>query len=214
MNDVSHRSEKPEWPGASTPSSDDPPVVCRPLVELRDQPPARSARSDLLSQWASRLEAQLSTESYGAPRVFDLFTLLAITLAFALLFSFLRLIEPLLLDRLPQATLSIGAFVTLTAIAQLALWGGKKPRVASLVAGPPIWILISLGFALQNPRTLANPFQLSGMLCLSIFGIPAGYLGGALVAGVFLLADIFRRHFMRQPPDEASNDDAIWNQDD
>ena len=70
--------------------------------------------------------------------------------------------------------------------------------------------------AQETVRALANPAVLLGMVCSSVLGIFAGYLGGAMVAGVFLLADVFRRQFVK-PADSVTlptNDDAIWDNED
>ncbi|MCR9295739.1 MAG: hypothetical protein NXI32_23725 [bacterium] len=188
----------------SNASSAEPPVVTRPGSQgkFSEQPFSE------FSQW---LEDTLGSESYGAPRVFDLFTLLAVTLAFALMFALLRLIEPLLLSDLPLVAISLGTFVTLIAIAQLALWGGNKPRLASVVAGPAIWFVIAMGLTARNPQNYLSIFAMLGLLGSSILGVLAGYLGGAVVAGVFLVADTFRKRFVnprRELP--ASNDDFIF----
>jgi hypothetical protein len=190
--------------GSGTDQSSEPPVVQSTKLK-----PDYAPLSEL-SKW---LEDNLGTESYGAPRVFDLYTLLAVTLAFALMFACLRLIEPLLLSSLPQVAIALGIFVTLIAIAQLALWGGNKPRLASIVAGPAIWFVIALGLTAQNPRQFLNPAAMAGLLCSSILGVFAGYLGGGMVAGVFLLADAFRKQFVKpsKEEDEPDNDDFIFD---
>lgn len=136
------------------------------------------------------------TEAYGAPRVFDLFTLLAITLAFALLFALLGLLAPAMDASASDLTLVISSFVTLIGVSQMWMFGSKNPRMASLVAGP-FALMIVMGI----PMFRYNNWELAffSALCFSIFfGSFAGYLGGAVVAGVFLLADKFRSKFMVQ----------------
>lgn len=189
-------------------NAEEPPIVSKQLGH-------DSGKVNHVTDFSQWLDDTLGSASYGAPRVFDLYTLLAVTLAFALLFAFLRLIEQLLLESLPLVAISIGVFVTLTAIAQLALWGGQKPRLASLVAGPVIWIMLFVGLAMQDPRRLLSVGSLAGCLCSAVLGIFFGYLGGAMVAGVFLLADVFRKQFLRESDtDIQSSDDAIWDPDD
>ena len=181
------------------------------MVDARIHPkrlPPTGLSTTGVMEW---LDEQLGQESYGAPRVFDLFTLLAVTLAFAILCALLRILEPLLFFPLAQAASSIGGFGALTAIAQLTLWGGKKPRLASLAAGPVIWLFISLMLSLQN-MALFHVAYLAGLVILSVLGIPTGYLAGALVAGVFLLADLFRKRFLKHELDENAQEynDSIW----
>lgn len=153
-----------------------------------------------LMQWASGL---LGAEGYGAPRVFDLFTLLAVTLAFAILFALLRLLEPMFKDDLPVITVALSIFVTFSAIAQMTLWHGERPRLASVASGPAIWMVIGLGSAIYFLR----PGLLLGTVCMSFLGVPVGYLSGALVAGVFMLADMFRTKFLGA--DQADQSDAV-----
>ncbi len=199
----------PDPPRYAKPDVEGDPPILDDLEARNPPPPGQSDPFRELFEW---LDETMGSESYGAPRVFDLYTLLAVTLAFAVIFAFLRLIEPALDTNIANVAIAIGIFSTLTAIAQLALWGGKKPRIASVVSGPPIWMLLWLSVLAANPRALMDPSNWIGMLCSSVLGIPAGYLGGALVAGVFLLADKFRQRFMSDPSDEsdAQNDDAIW----
>ncbi len=146
-------------------------------------------------------EGERATRSkvYGAPRIFDLFTLLAITLAFALLFAGMRLLSPVLADGTPTATISVSLFVTGIAIAQLALWNGKQPRLSSLVAGPILWwiLLATLGWLHGVEPSIA----IMAPLCSAPLGLACGYLGGAVVAGVFLVADALR--YRHQTPVES-----------
>lgn len=161
--------------------------------------------------WIDRV---LGTESYGAPRVFDLFTLLAVTLAFALLFALLRMAEPVFPGSLPSVAVAISVFVTGIAIAQMVLFGSKKPRIASLLAGPPVWFAIGVGFNLWSSRQWADPWVYVILLFAAVFlGLPSGYLGGAMVAGVFLLADFFRSKFLKPSANDtqSSNDDQIFS---
>ena len=197
----------PVQPGNSwSAAPEDPPVV---MHKVRQLPPPTSEMGDIVS-W---LDHTLGKESYGAPRVFDLFTLLAVTLAFATMFMALRWLAPAMNASLPACTMALGSFVTLTAIAQLALWNGEKPRLASVVAGPVVWMITAIGMLLPNPRVFLVPETLLGVICSSFIGIAAGYLAGAMVAGVFLLADAFRKRFLsgNSSAPEPENDDHIWN---
>lgn len=127
----------------------------------------------------------LREKTYGTPRVFDLFTLMAITLAFGLLFAFLKF-----LDSSAEVFLCINCFVTLVAIGQMVLFNGNSPRLASLVAGPIAMNLLLVGFGIWSER-----LALESVIYSLLLGIPAGYLAGGVVAGVFLLADELRRCF-------------------
>jgi hypothetical protein len=189
--------------------SREPPRVLPPL-EPDEYAPRSSSHSIRESrEW---LERVLGSESYGAPRVFDLFTLLAITLAFAMLMASLRLLQPLLLGELETLTTAIGLFVAGIAVFQMALLGGNNPRLASLLAGPVLLFVLTVSFSAGQPAKLLDPKLYVAALCSSVFlGLPAGYLGGAMVAGVFLIADFFRCRYLRQPERSGHvNDDDIF----
>ncbi len=150
-----------------------------------------------------------STKAYGAPRVFDLFTLLAITLFFAVLFALLGLLAPALDASASDLTFVISAFVTIVGFSQMWLFGSNNPRLASLVSGPVGFSLIS-----WTQMMISGRFRIEGIvvsLCVSIFLGPLfGYLGGAVVAGVFLVADKFRLQFMK--PSSAESRDASFDE--
>ncbi len=206
LNSTASKSPGSDYRLQST-ASIEPPVVLPPLPGYKKE----VADSNPFHDVEDLLERLLGKESYGAPRVFDLFTMLAITLAFALMFAFLRLIEPLLMGDLEIVAISLGTFVTGIAIFQLALWEGNKPRISSLVAGPVLIFGILFFVGLFSPSIGIDLPYVLATVCLSIFGIPAGYLGGAMVAGVFLVADVFRTNFLRTKTENISqNDDAIF----
>ncbi len=183
---------------AATPPVVDPPIVAHqspPLFETLD-----------INQW---FESRFGEDVYGAPRVFDLYTLLSVTVAFALLFTFLRFIEPLLMDSLPQVAISLGFFLTLIAIAQMILWGGDKPRAASISAGPVVWVIVGLGLFATSPSFRILFF----VLFTTPAGFFAGYVAGGLVAGVFLVADSLRKKFVRaQSATGQTAEEQIWGE--
>lgn len=190
----------------------EPPIVLPPLdVGVRETSQSYR-RLRTTSDWLDRV---LTSEGYGAPRVFDLFTLLAVTLAFALLFGSLQLLKPMLMGGEELLSIVIGVFVTGIAIFQMLLWGGKQPRAASLVAGPLLWFLISVVYGIVESKGEFSWLHLLMPLCSSVMGLLAGYLGGALVAGVFLIADFLRTRDGSQASvlPEADNDDAIFTKD-
>ena len=156
-----------------------------PIVVFADNSPSK------LAERLQRVARELNSEVYGTPRVFDLYTMMAVTLAFALLFGFIRLLKPILPDETQAASISISIYVTGIAIAQSALWGGRCPRRSSLVAGPLMWVAVSGSLAWwKGGLPLSVGLVLS--LCTAPLGLIAGYLAGAVVAGVFLVADALR----------------------
>lgn len=174
------------------------------------------ASMENFSQWVER---KLGKESYGAPRVFDLFTLLAITLAFAMLFTFMRLLSPLLGNNDGAVTIVISLFVSFIAIGQMLLCGGKRPRIASIATGPIAWQALGIGIAFwMIPKQEVSTFLVttfSFVTCSSTLGFFAGYLGGAAVAGVFLIADFLRKRYMQEAePKKDSSLETMWETDD
>lgn len=196
----------------NSPERSEPPLVLPPWAAEE-----HSANSDAhffreSGEWLDRV---LSEKTYGAPRVFDLFTLLAVTLAFAVLLGSLRLMQPVLAGNLAVMASSIGLFVAGLATFQAVLWQGIRPRLASLVAGPCLLFVLIIVFGIRQPQELLDWSRYVQAFCTAIsFGLPAGYLGGALVAGVFLIADAFRQRFMPPAQPQPANDDDIFKRDD
>lgn len=143
---------------------------------------------------------------YGAPRRFDLATLLSVSTASALLFGVLRL-----LGAGPWGFFLISAFLTWVALAQAVLYGGKRPRLASLWAGGAVGLVGACWLSQNNLpwqwSLLRGPWDffllLFGLVvscsCGFAFWAFLGYLAGALIAGVFLIADGIRRRLQRRP---------------
>lgn len=157
------------------------------------------------------IDEKLGSASYGAPRVFDIFTIFAVTLAFALLFTILKFLQPAMGMNLAPTVFGFSAFVTLTGVSQMLLWKGRKPRPASLIAGPIIWFVLGVGLVLFYGGPARLPAA-AGVICSMPVGIFAGYLAGALVAGVFLLADKFRQRFLPEnQAEEQQSSESIWD---
>lgn len=186
-------------------SDDEPPIVGQRTVAvagIRDP----GGWLEWFTDWT---EETLGSESYGAPRVFDLFTMLAITLAFALLFAFMKLLEPAFSASMPLVMFAISAFLVLTGLGQAIFWNGKKPRIASLATGPLNFAIVGVALLMLSSE-MRNPAMMIGLVCLSISGLPLGYLAGTVVAGVFLLADKFRQSYMPAETREVEPVD-IWS---
>ena len=124
---------------------------------------------------------------YSAPRRFDLATMFVVIIVYSCLLGLFVGV------RLPnQATFSVLGFLTAVAIAQPALFGGKMPRLASVIVGG---VALPLIFVLLNFLVMGAPlsYALMGCVCCLPLGISFGYLAGALVGGVFLIADWVRQ---------------------
>ncbi len=125
---------------------------------------------------------------YSAPRRFDLATLFVVMVVYACLLGiFVGM-------KLPDVTtISILGFMSVIAAAQPALFGGNRPRMASLVVGG---IALPVIFWLASPNIFE---RVSGRFILFVcasyipLGSILGYLTGTLVGGVFLVADMVRQ---------------------
>ena len=192
--------------------SDDPPVVARPLPPYSFH--ASHALEGVIQQWNVAANQRLkNVDVYGVPRVFDLFTLMAITLAFALLFALLKLISPAFNISATTLTVIISGYVTLIAMAQMFLYGGNNPRMASVVAGPFAMLAMCLAFWVpSNGLGIFVTLFLSMFLSI-FFGFFFGYLSGAVVAGVLLVADGFRgRSIMAMRPAIKTDRDVSFDE--
>lgn len=146
---------------------------------------------------------------YSVPRRYDLATLMAVTLAYALLFAAMRL-----WDASPAAVGVVSLFVTVVGLAQAVLFRGRHPRAASLIGGAVAWFLCGLLNVLMWRRTADTPaeYWITAAIGLAISSVcPAmvlGYLAGTLVAGVFLVADLIRKslRLIRRPKPAAPID--------
>ena len=144
------------------------------------------------------VEAEVVTEDqpeprvYSFPRRYDLATLFVVSLAFSILFGLLRLLSaPAVL------VLIVGAFFGWIAFAQAFLFGGTKPRLASVMAGAffcPSVLVIAVGISVLlegNPRELL--FALCSLPSLALLGVAAGYVAGAFIGGLFIVTEYVRR---------------------
>lgn len=150
---------------------------------------------------------------FSVPRRFDLATVLVAMSAFAILFAGL-----LLLDASPVVLAFLGGFLALVAAAQ---WIGSKwnrPRTASIVAGVLIYWIAGAAetYFMPMPPRMELP-QLIAMLLVvgTLSGIIAGYLGGALVGGVFLVSHYLREWLGRGKRDlvaERQESESPWEE--
>ncbi len=183
----------------------------RLIQRLQESVPGENAAPDdsatapippeLLEQYLKEsLHARHSTYSkvYSAPRRFDLATIFVVTAAYSLL---LGAMSPL---RSPTASILVAGFITLVGISQAVLFKGRQPRMASVLVGVTLYSITMLGYwLLSGPRLMPNAVLLIAGTYTIVAGAILGYLAGACVGGVFLLADVLRGRFGRQPSGNA-----------
>lgn len=130
---------------------------------------------------------QKSPDVYSAPRRYDLATMLVMTTAFALLFAGMKL-----MDAHIGVFLYLAGLIVVIGVAQSLLSDVFCPRKISIAVGIAYSIVgvVVIVLVFQGSRRFSGPDLL---LVLTVISGPAqGYLGGALVAGTFLIADSLR----------------------
>jgi hypothetical protein len=130
---------------------------------------------------------------YAVPRRFDLATILIVTLAYSILFALMTTLQ------FPSfVSIAVAGFITFVGLAQAALFGGKRPLAASIWVGAAIYTIAMLAGWLA---TGARAYDASTILIVGSYviigGAVLGYMAGACVGGVFLLADVLRRKFSK-----------------
>ena len=131
---------------------------------------------------------------YSVPRRFDLATIFVVTLAYSLLFGMMKA-----LSFPPMASAIVAGFISIVAVAQAFLSGGKQPRNASIVAGALVFSLAFVAvWIVSGPRFYStSQFLISAGFTIASGGM-LGYLSGVIIGGVFLVADKLRNRLARR----------------
>ncbi len=154
--------------------------------------PMRIARATSYVLPASKIPSRLAAkptaepvELFSFPRRFDLASMLAISSGYAFLFAAMRLF-----DASPYLMFSTGGLLATVGVSQAILFSGKEPRKASLIVGG-VYCAIAAGIA---TATAGRPNEVAAACTFAFFWGPlAGYITGAIVGGVFLIAEYVRR---------------------
>jgi hypothetical protein len=161
------------------------------------------------------LRLRTGRDVYGVPRRFDLATIFAITVAYALLFGLMRAFlgfvqfasdspradfEPAR-RTLAIVTVCVAAYLTIIGVGQVVLFRGQKPRAASIATG--IFVFLC---GLVVIEIFQGTFLVPGVIASILGGVITGYAGGGVVAGVFLVADLIRRHLPHRQRATADED--------
>lgn len=143
-------------------------------------------------------------ETHGVPRRFGVGALLAVTVVYALAFSLAsgmskRWGDPLVL---PITVSILFVWLTLVAIAQALLFGGRRPRLASLVTGTGLYVFCAepvIAWQLYQflyyeiGRIWTVRAVVFSIVASPLIGVLLGYLTGGVVAGVFVILAGFKR---------------------
>lgn len=150
-------------------------------------------------------------EVYSAPRRFDIFTLMVVTVAYAFFFMLTSFVGTINKTASFWASAVIGIFLAYVAIAQIVLFQGKSPRLASMVAGVSAVAVWLIAFVVRFSDPVGAPYDLVwGMICSCVGGAPVGYLAGATVGGVFLVSDVLRRKVLNRRLHSEEVEEEIW----
>lgn len=152
----------------------------------------------IAQQLVSGSANQSAQKIYSAPRRFDLSTILAVTAAYSVGLAMLRGF-----DTPPPVMLYFAIFITIVGVAQAMLFGGNKPRLASVLTGIVIsflGILFVPHIGRFHSATVGDLIGFAFLVSISL-GPLFGYLAGGLVGGVFLVADKLRDHLSRHNTD-------------
>lgn len=132
------------------------------------------------------LEKAPRQEVYSVPRRYDLASMFSISVAFAVLFAIMKA-----MDAPPSTIMLAGFFFTVVGVAQALLFGGEKPREASilagLAAGPCSVIVYALVEGVRPSTAIASS------MCAIVWAPVAGYLAGTTIGGIWLIADYLRK---------------------
>jgi hypothetical protein len=134
------------------------------------------------------------------PRRFGVGVLLLFVLLYALLFSFLSVLGA------PAVVFAcVAVYVTAVGLAQMLVFGGEKPREASIWVGVPVFMLMHTVGCVAAMERVSSLVELLGIVCVLVMGlvlaIPISYVTGGAMAGVFLLLDRVRTGVWNPDPD-------------
>ena len=123
---------------------------------------------------------------YSVPRRFDMASMLTVSLAYSILFAILRA-----LGASWVVFLHLGGLTVAVGVAQALAEHSAQVRKASVITGGSYCVI--MGGILLAAAPLTSDDRVYLALCL-VTGPGLGYLAGALDGGLFLVADMVRRH--------------------
>ena len=135
----------------------------------------------------------------GVPRRFGVGVLMILITMAALLFALMES-----LGTPAGVFVFVTVFFVSVAAGQALLFGGRRPRAASIVVGaclfPSVFLAGMLYFAIAEPRgRFFDGSLVIGLVCFIPLGAFFGYLAGLLIAVIFL----FLQSYVKDPKDSA-----------
>ncbi len=138
----------------------------------------------------------------GVPRRFGIGSIMVVTAAFALLFYVLKFAQQSI-----QTCAFVTGFVAVVGISQAVLFGGRRPREASIIAGC-VYLTVSAAIQYEYFDVRSRDHYLISLEIVILFGmligIVSGYLTGILIGGVFMFIEAAKRRCRRTQNDRSS----------
>ncbi len=135
------------------------------------------------------------------PRRFATGTLLLLVTLYAMMFSCLSW-----LCASPTVFVVLAVYLTAIGLAQMLLFGGEKPREASIWVGAPVGAILVTGVCLSASPVGTSLTEALALACFWVLGlalcIPVSYVTGCAMAGVFLVIDRVRTGVWNPDPDK------------
>jgi hypothetical protein len=140
---------------------------------------------------------QQGEEAVGVPRRFGMGILILLVSLFAVLFAVMKMMGVDPITFVVTTVLFAGV-----ATGQVLLFGGKKPRAASVWVGaglfPVEMLAVLVGSAIAPSILSLTKIEQESVELLLIFSIPLGagfgYLAGGLTAGAFVFIERYKKH--------------------
>jgi hypothetical protein len=124
-------------------------------------------------------------EPYCVPRRFGIGTIMIVTAAYG------SLLAAMTYNGVPRiASAGVVVFVSAIGLGQVLLFRGKKPREASILTGVVTLNVMAIAYLIFGPRTPYLAAVVMSVFPILMVGSLLGYLGGGIVAGVFLVMDL------------------------
>ncbi len=175
---------------------------------MNDEPSASKLGAEIPNRMssdavrASMKRVKVPTKVYSVPRRFGIGTIMGVAVACALFVSTMQM-----MGAPPLAIGIVATFLFIVGACQAIFM--KMPRLASIVAGivcMNIWVVLT-----TQPGLFGAPISewFEAIVPLSLAGVIVGYLGGALVASVFLVMEKLVKLFQRLDRSGRSLDENI-----